>query len=100
MGTPWNIELPIEPPTADAEDTLFQERVDSVNRYFNLRRFASLKRPYTAEAVVTKQGSHEPLPMQSALMANKLYALMERTSKECKPLHTIGAVGPVQMRVR
>jgi isocitrate lyase len=97
LGVPWNIELPIEAPNADAEDTLFRERVESVNRYFNLPRFADLKRPYTAESVVTKQGAHEPLPMQSALMANKLYALMERASKEGKPLHTMGAIDPIQM---
>jgi len=97
LGAPWNIELPIEPPSADAEDVLFQERVESVSRYFKLPRFSSLKRPYTAESVVTKQGSHEPLPMPSALMANKLYALMEKASKEGKPLHTMGAIDPIQM---
>jgi isocitrate lyase len=97
LGVPWNIELPIETPSADGEATLFRERVESVNRFFNLPRFASLKRPYTAESIVIKQGSHEPLPMQSALMANKLYTLMEKASKEGKPLHTMGAIDPIQM---
>lgn len=96
-SSPWAIELATEPPTADIEDTLFRERVESVDRFFKLPRFSSLNRSYSAESVVTKQGSHEPLPLSSALMANKLYSLMQKASKEGKPLHTMGAIDPIQM---
>lgn len=90
-------ELPLQPPSPSVETAQFQERVNQVQAFFDLPRFASVKRPYTAASVVAKQGSHSPLPLPSALTATKLYAQLEDASKEGKPLHTMGAIDPVQM---
>jgi isocitrate lyase len=35
--------------------------------------------------------------MTGSLMADKLHALLEKAGKEKKPVHTMGAIDPVQM---
>lgn len=89
--------LPLTPPTLEQETAAFQERVADMEAFFNNSRFASIKRPYTAEQVVSKQGSLPVLPLPSTLLANKLYALFENAAKEGRPVHTMGAIDPVQM---
>ncbi|KAF8273026.1 isocitrate lyase and phosphorylmutase [Lactarius quietus] len=42
-------------------------------------------------------GSLPPLPLPSTLLADKLYAVFDRAAKEGKPVHTLGAIDPVQM---
>ncbi|KAG8904183.1 hypothetical protein FRB99_002131, partial [Tulasnella sp. 403] len=79
------------------EQAAFDARVDSINAYFAQPRFKNLKRPYSAESVATKQGSLPPSPMPSSLMADKLWTLLDRAEKDKVPLHTMGAIDPVQM---
>lgn len=80
------------------------------------QRWKDVRRPYKAEEVVSKQGTRpasrldapsltrEPpagsLPTAapaSSLMAKKLWALLQKREKEGKPVHTMGAIDPVQV---
>jgi len=90
-------QLPLKPPTLDEEAKAFDERVRDLESWFNSPRFAAIKRPYSAASVVSKQGSHTPLPLPSTLVADKLFNLVQEASNEGRPLHTIGVIDPVQM---
>lgn len=89
--------LPLQPPAAEAEQAEFDAKVAEVQAFFDQPRFKSLKRPYTAAQVASKQGSLPVLPLQSTLLADKLYRLFEERAKEGRPVHTMGAVDPAQM---
>lgn len=89
--------LPLSPPSVSAEEAQFRARVKETQEFFNQPRFASLKRPYTAEDIVSKQGSLPVLPLPSTLLADKLWRLFQENGKQGKPVHTMGAVDPVQM---
>lgn len=89
--------LPLEQPSLDQESYGFNDRVDEMENFFNLPRFAGLKRPYSAAAVASKQGSLPVLPLPSTLLADKLWSLFEKAGNEGKPVHTMGAIDPVQM---
>ena len=89
--------LPLSPPSPADEDSQFKARVQQTQAFFDQPRFANLNRPYTAEAVTSKQGSLPVLPLSSTLLADKLWRLFEERSKESKPVHTMGAIDPVQM---
>ena len=89
--------LRLTPPTPAEEQAEFDARVADMEAFFNLPRFASLRRPYTPAQVASKQGSLPVLPLPSTLLANKLYALFDSAAKEGKPVHTMGAIDPVQM---
>jgi isocitrate lyase len=90
-------KLPLQPPSLDAESTQFDARTAEVLSFFSLPRFASLKRPYSPSAVASKQGSLPVLSLPSTLLADKLYALLSKAAAEGKPVHTMGAIDPVQM---
>jgi len=89
--------LALDAPTPSEESEAFASRVVAVETFFSQPRFAGLSRPYSAAAVASKQGSLPPLPLPSTLLADKLYAIFDRAAKEGKPVHTLGAVDPVQM---
>ena len=89
--------LALDAPTPSEEPEAFASRVAAVETYFSQPRFSGLSRPYSAAAVASKQGSLPPLPLPSTLLADKLYAIFDRAAKEGKPVHTLGAVDPVQM---
>ncbi|VDB86928.1 unnamed protein product [Peniophora sp. CBMAI 1063] len=89
--------LALDSPSPSDEAAHFEERIASVEKFFALPRFSKTLRPYTAADVASKQGSLPPLPLPSSLLADKLYATFERAAKEGKPVHTLGAVDPVQM---
>ncbi|KAF8963848.1 isocitrate lyase [Flammula alnicola] len=69
--------LPLQPPSLDEEAAQFEARTNEMADFFAQPRFAGIKRPYTPASVASKQGS---------LPAN-----------EGKPVHTMGAIDPVQM---
>ena len=96
-GYPPASALALDAPSPSDEAAHFAERVASVEKFFALPRFSKTLRPYTAADVASKQGSLPPLPLPSTLLADKLYTLFERASSEGKPVHTLGAVDPVQM---
>lgn len=89
--------LALDAPSVDAEKAAFDARVAAMESFFALPRFASTTRPYTAAAVASKQGTLPPLALPNSLLADKLYALLQRASAEGLPLHTMGAIDPVQM---
>lgn len=89
--------LPLSPPSVSAEEAQFKARVEETQAFFDQPRFTALKRPYTAESVASKQGSLPVLPLPSTLLADKLWRLFEERSSQGQPVHTMGAVDPVQM---
>ncbi|KAH9004148.1 isocitrate lyase [Lactarius hatsudake] len=91
------VALALDTPTLSEESDGFDSRVTAVEAFFSQPRFTGLSRPYSAAAVASKQGTLPPLPLPSTLLADKLYAVFDRAAKEGKPVHTLGAIDPVQM---
>ncbi|KAI0049292.1 isocitrate lyase and phosphorylmutase [Auriscalpium vulgare] len=89
--------LPIDQPSPAEETAALEARIASVEAFFKQPRFASLSRSYSAASVASKQGTLPPLPLPSTLLADKLFAVFDRAAKEGRPVHTLGAVDPVQM---
>ncbi|KAI1824963.1 isocitrate lyase [Xylaria intraflava] len=106
--------LPVEPPVSTAlasdsfqllpeaqkagaaEDALYESQIKDVEAWWATPRFAGIKRPYTAADVVSKRGSqlqHYP----SSVMARKLFNLIKEREATGQPIHTMGAIDPVQM---
>ncbi|OAX83242.1 isocitrate lyase [Emergomyces africanus] len=79
-----------------AEDALFAEQVKAVREWWDSSRYEGIKRPYSAEAVVSKRGSLQQT-YPSSIMARKLFNLLNERAKAGKPVHTLGAIDPVQM---
>jgi isocitrate/methylisocitrate lyase len=89
--------LPLSPPSLEEETQAFNERIASLSEFFAQPRFAGIKRPYRPVDVASKQGA---LPVQrplSASLADKLFALLAKAEGEKQPLHTMGAIDPIQM---
>ncbi|KZV93840.1 isocitrate lyase and phosphorylmutase [Exidia glandulosa HHB12029] len=89
--------LSIDPPTLDAEAREFAERTAHVEEFFKRPRFAGISRTYSAADVASKQGSMPPIPLHSSLLSDKLHALLKRRAEEGLPVHTMGAIDPIQM---
>jgi len=89
--------LPLRPPSVDEEQALFDARTKEMEEFFAQDRFKGIKRPYSAATIVSKQGSLPVLPQPSSLIADKLFKLFSRAEEEGKPIHTMGAIDPVQM---
>ncbi|KAF8640732.1 hypothetical protein AX17_000383 [Amanita inopinata Kibby_2008] len=89
--------LPISKPSLEEENVVFQQRKAEMAEFFALPRFQAITRPYTPADVASKQGSMPVLPMPSTLLANKLFTLLSNAAETGKPLHTMGAIDPVQM---
>ncbi|QDS70530.1 hypothetical protein FKW77_010322 [Venturia effusa] len=88
--------LSTEEKQGEAEDALFDTQVRQVKEWWASGRYAGIKRPYTAEDVVARRGALQQT-YPSSLMARKLFNLFEERAKEGKPVHTMGAIDPVQM---
>lgn len=89
--------LSLDPPSLDQESALFDRRVSEMEEFFAQPRFADIKRPYSAASVASKQGSLPVVPIPSSLLADKLFAVLKRAADAKKPVHTMGAIDPVQM---
>lgn len=89
--------LPLQPLSANEETNLFKQRVNEMDEFFKHPRFASVKRTYSATDVASKQGSLPVVPLPSSMLANKLHALFSKAAAEGKPIHTMGAIDPVQV---
>jgi len=70
-----------------AEDALFQEQLQQVQTWWASDRYKGIKRPYTAEDVVSKRGALQQT-YPSSLMARKLFNLFQERAAEGKPVHT------------
>ena len=69
------------------EDELFDEQVQQVRAWWASPRFKGIRRPYSAEDVVSKRGSLQQT-YPSSLMARKLFNLLQARAAQGKPVHT------------
>jgi isocitrate lyase len=89
--------LSLDPPTVEQETAEFETRVAALQGRFSSPRYKGIKRPYSAADVVSKQGSLPVTPLPGSLLADKLFALLKRAADAGKPVHTMGAIDPVQL---
>ncbi|KAF8433537.1 isocitrate lyase and phosphorylmutase [Boletus edulis BED1] len=89
--------LHVNPPDPATESAEFDARVAHLADYFSRPRFANISRPYSPRDVALKQGSAPVLPLPASLLADKLFRTFEHASANGLPVHTIGAIDPIQM---
>ncbi|PNS14002.1 2-methylisocitrate lyase, mitochondrial [Sphaceloma murrayae] len=80
----------------ESEDALFDDQVKQVEEWWSSPRYEGIRRPYSAESVVSKRGTLQQV-YPSSLMARKLFNLLEERAAKGEPVHTMGAIDPVQM---
>ncbi|KAK2074952.1 hypothetical protein P8C59_009121 [Phyllachora maydis] len=88
--------LPESAKTAAAEDALYAQQLRDVMAWWSTPRYAAITRPYTAADVVSKRGTLQQT-YPSSLMARKLWDLLQARLVAGQPVHTLGAIDPVQM---
>jgi isocitrate lyase len=88
--------LPEAQKAGAAEDALLQQQIKEVEAWWASPRFAGIKRDWTAADVVTKRGSLQQ-SHPSSVMARKLWNLVREREAEGQPIHTLGAIDPIQM---
>jgi isocitrate lyase len=79
--------LPEADKAGQAEDALFEEQVQAVRDWWASPRYKGIKRPYSAEDVVSKRGALQQT-YPSSLMARKLFNLFEERAAKGEPVHT------------
>ncbi|TGO89794.1 hypothetical protein BPOR_0093g00050 [Botrytis porri] len=79
-----------------AEDELYEQQITEVETWWKSPRYEGIKRPYSAADVVSKRGSQQQ-SYPSSVMARKLFNLIKEREANGKPIHTMGAIDPVQM---
>jgi isocitrate lyase len=79
--------LPEALKAGQAEDALFDEQVQAVKDWWASPRYRGIKRPYSAEDVVSKRGALQQT-YPSSLMARKLFNLLEERAAKGEPVHT------------
>ena len=70
-----------------AEDALFDQQVYDVKQWWASARYSGIKRPYSAEDVVSKRGTLQQT-YPSSLMAKKLFNLFQERAGTGEPVHT------------
>lgn len=88
--------LPESQKTGRAEDELYESQIKEVEAWWSSDRFKGIKRPYNAEDVVSKRGTQK-ISYPSSVMATKLFNLIRERESKGEPIHTMGAIDPVQM---
>ncbi|KAI0475747.1 isocitrate lyase [Xylariaceae sp. FL0804] len=88
--------LPEAQKAGAAEDELYEQQLRDVEAWWATPRFAGIRRPYTAADVVSKRGS-QMQSYPSSVMARKLFNLIREKEAAGEPIHTLGAIDPVQM---
>lgn len=88
--------LPTADKTGVAEDALYAQQLKDVEEWWSSPRFEGIKRPYSAADVVSKRGTLQQT-YPSSLMARKLFNLLNERAANGQPVHTMGAIDPVQM---
>ncbi|OIW31408.1 isocitrate lyase and phosphorylmutase [Coniochaeta ligniaria NRRL 30616] len=79
-----------------AEDALYEQQLKEVEEWWASPRYEGIKRPYSAADVVSKRGSLQQ-SYPSSVMARKLFNLIREREAKGEPIHTMGAIDPVQM---
>jgi len=88
--------LPTSEKAGSQEDALLDQQVEDVKQWWASERYNGVKRPYSAEDVVEKRGALQQT-YPSSLMARKLFNLLKERAAAGEPVHTMGAIDPVQM---
>lgn len=70
-----------------AEDALFVQEVEDVKQWWASHRYEGIRRPYSAEDVVSKRGTLQQT-YPSSLMARKLFNLLKERAAVGEPVHT------------
>lgn len=70
-----------------AEDALFEQQVEDLKQWWSSPRYHGIKRPYSAEDVVSKRGALQQT-YPSSLMARKLFNLLKEREAKGEPVHT------------
>ncbi len=83
--------LPNSHKAGDAEDALFEAQVEEINKWWSSARYDGIRRPYSAEDVVSKRGALQQT-YPSSLMARKLFNLFRDRAKIGEPVHTSASV--------
>ena len=73
--------------SGSAEDALFNQQVKDVIDWWASSRYRGIKRPYSAEDVVSKRGTLQQT-YPSSLMARKLFNLFKDKAASGEPVHT------------
>lgn len=79
--------LPIGEKNGPTEDALFDQEVEDVKQWWASPRYDGIKRPYSAEDVVSKRGTLQQT-YPSSLMARKLFNLFKEKAAAGEPVHT------------
>lgn len=79
-----------------AEDAFYDQQIKDVEAWWKSPRYEGIKRPYSAADVVSKRGTLQQT-YPSSLMARKLFNLLDERAAQGLPVHTMGAIDPVQM---
>ncbi|GAA5798006.1 isocitrate lyase [Helicostylum pulchrum] len=82
--------------TIDQEVFEFQQEVEKVKQWWSSPRFKMVKRPYTAESIVSKRG-YFPVEYRSNVQGKKLWKTLQRNKATGGTSHTFGALDPVQV---
>lgn len=83
--------LPEASKSGQAEDALFDAQVQAVKDWWASPRYKGIKRPYSAEDVVSKRGALQQ-SYPSSLMARKLFNLLEERAAKGEPVHTSASI--------
>ena len=79
--------LPAVEKLGASEDALFEQEVQDVEQWWATPRYEGIKRPYSAEDIVSKRGSLQQT-YPSSLMARKLFNLFKERAAKGEPVHT------------
>ena len=79
--------LPTKEKAGSAEDALFDQEVNGVKEWWATQRYTGIKRPYSAEDIVSKRGTLQQ-SYPSSLMARKLFTLFQEKAAVGEPVHT------------
>ncbi|KAH8916644.1 isocitrate lyase and phosphorylmutase [Atractiella rhizophila] len=71
--------------------------LSSLNRFLTSPRFSSLRRPYTAQQLLSKVGSNPAHLYSRPSPGAKLHALLLHALRTGEPIRTMGAIDPVQI---
>ncbi|KAK4170048.1 putative mitochondrial isocitrate lyase [Cladorrhinum sp. PSN259] len=88
--------LPESQKAGASEDALLESQIQEVEAWWASPRFEGIKREWTAADVVSKRGSLQQ-SHPSSVMARKLWNLVQERATAGKPIHTLGAIDPIQM---
>ena len=79
--------LPTSEKNGATEDSLFSQEVEDVKQWWASPRYDGIRRPYSAEDVISKRGTLQQT-YPSSLMARKLFNLFKKKAAAGEPVHT------------